>query len=60
MVRATFTTCDGGIEQQAFRTMDELTDHIKEHHGEYVAVDAKVCEVKDIRQGRENQKGASA
>ncbi len=47
MVKAVLTTTDGQIVQRTFEDLDALTDHIKDNHGVYTAIDAKV-----IRQGR--------
>lgn len=56
MVKAALTTYEENIEQRTFESMDALTDHLKENHGKYKAVDARVIRsVKDIRQGREDR-----
>ena len=56
MVKATLTTFEDDIDQRTFQSMDDLTDHLKENHGKYKAVDARVIHrAKDIRQGREDR-----
>ena len=56
MVKAVLTTTNGQIVQRTFEDLDALTDHIKDNHGLYTAIDAKVIRrAKDIRQGRDDR-----
>ena len=56
MVRAVLTTFEGAIDQMTFDSMDAMTDYLKEKHGKYEAVVAKVVRnVKELRQGLDDR-----